>query len=60
MKPAAKVTTIFLSLVAALHLARLLFQVEVTAGVMIPMWASMFGMFGPAALAIWLWREQRG
>jgi hypothetical protein len=61
MKPAVKVTTIFLCLVTALHLARLLFQVELAAGdTMIPMWASVFGMLGPGALAAWLWREQRG
>ncbi len=61
MKPAAKVTTIFLCVVAVLHVARLLFQVEVTAGsTTIPMWASVFAVLGPSALAMWLWREQCG
>jgi hypothetical protein len=61
MKPAARVTTIFMSAVAVLHLARLLFQVDVTAGdATIPMWASVFGMVVPGALAAWLWREQQG
>ena len=61
MKPAAKVTMMFLGLLAALHVARLLFQVEVVAGdVTIPMWASVFAVLGPGALATWLWREQRG
>lgn len=61
MKPAVKVTTIFLGLLAVAHVARLLFQVEVTVGsTTIPMWASVFAVLGPSALAMWLWREQRG
>ena len=61
MKPAALVATLLFSVVAVLHLLRLLFQMEVTvAGTAIPMWPSMLGVLGPAALAVWLWREQRG
>ncbi len=60
MKPAALVTTLFLSVVAALHLLRLLFQVQLAvAGTAIPMWASVLGVLGPGMLAVWLWREQR-
>ncbi len=60
MKPAALVATVFLSLVAVLHVLRLLFQVQVTAGSLeIPMWASVLAVLGPGALAVWLWREQR-
>ena len=61
MKPAALVATLFLSIVAALHLLRFLFQVQFTvASTAIPMWASVLGVLGPGALAVWLWREQRG
>lgn len=61
MKPAARVTMIFLGLLAGAHVARLLFQVEVVAGdLTIPLWASVFAVLGPGALAMWLWREQRG
>ena len=60
MKPAALVTTLFLLLVAVLHVLRLVFRVEITAGgAEIPMWASVAGVVGPGALALWLWREQR-
>lgn len=60
MKPAVLVTLAFLTVVAALHLLRLLFRVGVTVdGVVIPMWASAFACLGPAALAVWLWREAR-
>jgi uncharacterized membrane protein YbhN (UPF0104 family) len=60
MKPAVTVTLIFLSIVALLHLLRLLFSVGVTVdGTVVPMWASIFACLGPAALAVWLWLEQR-
>jgi hypothetical protein len=60
MKPAALAATVFLSLVAVLHVLRLLFQVQVTAGnTEISMWASVLAVLGPGALAVWLWREQR-
>lgn len=60
MKPAVLVTLVFLSIVALLHLFRLLFGVGITVdGVVIPMWASIFACLGPAALAVWLWLEER-
>ena len=59
MKPAALVATLFLTVVAILHVLRIVFQVEVTAGaVVVPMWASVLAVLGPGALAYWLWREQ--
>ena len=61
MKPAAReVAALFLSVVAVLHVLRLIFQVPVTAGtVEIPMWASVFAVIATGALAVWLWKEQR-
>jgi hypothetical protein len=64
VKPAALVTTLFLSLIAVAHLLRIMFQVAIsvsagTAGPwVIPMWASALAFVGPGALALWLWREQ--
>jgi hypothetical protein len=47
MKPAVIVTIVFLSIVAFLHLLRLLFGVGVTVdGVVVPMWASIFACLG--------------
>ena len=60
MKPAALVATMFLSLVAVLHVVRLILLVPVTAGgIEVPLWASVLAALGPGALALWLWREQR-
>ena len=60
MKPAALVAVLLLSVVALLHVLRLIFQVQITVGsTEIPMWASVFAVIGPGALAVWLWKEQR-
>ena len=61
MKPAALVAVLFLSVVALLHVLRLIFQVQITVGsTEIPMWASLLAVIGPGTLAVWLWKEQRG
>ncbi|MFQ5527045.1 MAG: hypothetical protein ACE5GX_12390 [Thermoanaerobaculia bacterium] len=60
MKPAATVTTLFLLLIAVLHLTRLATRTEVLAGgAAVPMWVSIVAAIATAALATWLWREQR-
>ena len=60
MKPAALVAVLLLSVVALLHVLRLIFQVQITVGsTEIPMWASVFAVIGPGGLAVWLWKEQR-
>ena len=60
MKPAALIATVFLSLIAILHVLRLVFQVDVTFGtVVIPMWASVPAALLAGAVAAWLWKEQR-
>ena len=60
MKPAALVATLFLCAIVVLHVLRLTFQVQVTAGnVVVPMWVSVPAVLLPGALALWLWREQR-
>jgi hypothetical protein len=60
MKPAAMVAVVFLGLVSLAHVIRLVLQVEVlVGGAVIPIWVSLFGVFVPGGLAIWLWREER-
>jgi hypothetical protein len=60
MKPATIITIILLLFVSVAHLLRLIFQVKVTAnGFEIPIWASIPGCVVTAALAIWLWRENK-
>ena len=60
MKPATFITVVFLSLIALVHLLRLVFAVDVVAGdVVIPMWASVLGVIVPGLLAYGLSREQR-
>jgi len=59
-KPVTMIVVVFLFLVAILHLLRLLFQVEVTAGgIEIPQWVSIFGTLIPAGLATMLWSENK-
>ncbi len=58
MKPATLVATIFLFVVAILHLVRIFFHFELTVnGAMVPMWLSIFGFLFTAGLAIMMWRE---
>lgn len=60
MKPAVIVSIVFLLAVALIHLLRLLFAVDVTvAETVIPMWVSVVACIGTAALALWLWWEER-
>jgi hypothetical protein len=60
MKPAATLCTLLLGAVAIAHLLRFALGIEVVAaGVVVPMWVSVFGFFVPAALAFALWREGR-
>jgi len=61
MKPSTIITVIFLLLISIVHLLRLIFQVKVTmAGATeIPMWMSAAACIATAALAIWLWRENK-
>ena len=60
MKPAALLTVLFLSLVALLHLVRMIMSVEVAVdGTLVPLWVSIFGVLVPGGLAFWLRREQQ-
>ena len=58
MKPIARLTTIFLTLVALAQFVRRILQVEVVAGgVRVPLWASALACVVTGGLAILLWRE---
>jgi hypothetical protein len=60
MKPATTITVIFLLIVSIMHLLRLVFQVKVSAdSFVIPMWMSVPACIVTAALAIWLWLENK-
>jgi hypothetical protein len=60
MKPVARLTTIFLALVAVAQFLRLVLQVEVVAGgVRIPLWASAVACGMTGVLAFLLWRESK-
>jgi len=61
MKPAALLSSAFLALIAIAHLLRLALATTITVGgAAIPVWLSVPAVVGPGALAIWLWKEQRG
>ena len=60
MRPVARITTIFLALVALAQFVRLVLRVEVTAGgVSVPLWASALACVVTGGLAILLWRENK-
>ena len=60
MKSSIVITIIFLSLVSIAHLLRLIFKVNVTAGTIeMPMFGSLIACIITAALAVWLWQENK-
>jgi hypothetical protein len=60
MKPSVTVAAIFLLLVSIAHLLRLIFQVKVMANTAeIPMWMSIPACVVTAALAIWLFIDNK-
>jgi hypothetical protein len=60
MKASTIISVIFLFLVSAAHLLRVIFQVEIiVATFAIPMWMSLAAFIFTAALAIWLWMDSR-
>jgi uncharacterized membrane protein len=60
MRASAIVTVIFLLLVLLGHLFRLIFQVQIMLNTYaVPMWMSAAACIVTAALAIWLWMDNR-
>ncbi len=61
MKPFITIAIVIFSLVAVLHVLRLIFGWQaVIDGLVIPMWASVVGLIIAGGLAIMLWREAKG
>jgi hypothetical protein len=60
VKPFTTIAIVIFSLVAVLHVLRLIFGWEaVIDGLVIPMWASVVGLIIAGGLAVMLWRESR-
>jgi hypothetical protein len=60
VKPFTTIAIVIFSLMAVLHVLRLIFGWEaVINGLVIPMWASVVGTIVAAGLAVMLWRESR-
>jgi hypothetical protein len=60
MKPSALFACLFLALVAAGHLLRLVFRVPLTIGTMdVPLWPSAVAVLGAGGLCLWLWRQEQ-
>ena len=60
MKPFTTIAIGIFSLVAVLHVLRLLFGwAIVVAGIAIPMWVSVLGAVVAGGLAVMVWRESR-
>jgi hypothetical protein len=58
MKPFTTIASVFFTIVAILHLLRLLQGWEIIVNrIHIPMWVSVFGCVIPALLAFMLWKE---
>ncbi len=56
---ASRIAAFVLSIVAVLHLLRLIFHVDfIVGGAIIPLWASVIACLGPAVLAVFLWKEK--
>lgn len=61
MKPFTGITIVFLGLVASLQLVRSVMGWEVSVnGVSVPVWVSALAFIVAGALALMLWKENRG
>ena len=60
MKPASAVCVFLLSIISIAHVLRLIYRTEIVIGATpLPMGVSVLAALISAALAGWLWREQR-
>ena len=60
LKPFTTIAIVIFSLVAVLHVLRLIFGWEaVINGMSVPMWASVLAIIIAGGLAVMLWRESR-
>ena len=60
MKPFTTIAIVIFSLVAVLHVLRLMFRWEVVInGLLMPMWVSVVGIIVAGGLALLVWREAK-
>ena len=60
VKPFTTIAIVIFSLVAVLHVLRLIFGWEVVInGLVMPMWVSVVGIIVAGGLAVMVWREAR-
>jgi ABC-type Fe3+ transport system permease subunit len=60
MKPFTTIAIVIFSLVAVLHVLRLMFRWEVVInGLVMPMWVSVVGIIVAGGLAVLVWREAK-
>ena len=60
MKPFTTIAIVIFSLVAVLHVLRMIFGWEVVInGLVMPMWVSVVGIIVAGGLALMVWREAR-
>ena len=60
MKPFTRIAAVLLALVALLHLARVILNMELMVGnYEIPMWVSVGGCIFPILFSIGLWKESK-
>jgi tellurite resistance protein TehA-like permease len=60
VKPFTTIAIVIFSLVAVLHVLRLIFGWEVVInGLVMPMWASVVGTIVAGGLTVMVWRESR-
>ncbi|OLB23249.1 MAG: hypothetical protein AUH95_03440 [Nitrospirae bacterium 13_2_20CM_2_63_8] len=60
MKPFTTIAIVIFSLVAVLHVLRLMFRWEVVInGLVMPMWVSVVGIIVAGGLALLVWREAK-
>jgi hypothetical protein len=60
MKTGSKLAILVFSIVAILHLLRMVFGVSLTIGNwLVPQWISVIGVVGPGVIAWMLWKESK-
>jgi len=60
MKTGSKLAILVFSIVAILHLLRMVFGVSLTTGSwLVPQWISVIGVVGPGVIAWMLWKESK-
>ena len=60
MKTGSKIAIAVFSMVAILHLFRIVYAFDMTIDSwFVPMWVSVLGVIGPTVIAVLLWRESK-